>query len=329
MLRSSGVLRVLGTFAACGALLVSGAGVALAEPTPRTAQIEKTTEVSPQRHDLIVSSPAMGGKVQISVLTPADLSYSRGTLYLLDGAGAEDKVSDWLTKGGAEDYFADKDVTVVLPSGKGAFYTDWQQRDAAVGKPQWETFLTRELPPLINSTFNGNGNNAIAGLSMGGQAAYALAARHPGLYTGAGSLSGCPPVTGLANEGYVRTTMAKDGGDATNMWGPFGSPGWAAHDPSKRLDALRGKNLYISAGSGLPGPLDQTTELDDGMSREQTIAAGAALEIGAYRCSVEFAVVMRAHGVGATENFHLIGTHAWPYWAEDLKAMYPVLARGL
>lgn len=329
MPRSRGVFRLVGTLVACGAVLVSGATVAVADPAPRVAKIEKAEKVGAQRQDLTISSPAMGGDVKITVLTPADLSYSRGTLYLLDGAGAEDKVSDWITKGGAEDYFADKDVTVVLPSGKGAFYTNWQARDAVVGKPQWETFLTRELPPLINTTFNGNGNNAIAGLSMGGQAAYALASRHPGLYTGAGSLSGCPPVTGVANEGYVRTTMAKDGGDASNMWGPFGSAGWAAHDPSKRLDALRGKNLYISAGSGIPGPLDQTTELDDGMTREQMIAAGAALEIGAYRCSVEFALVMRANGVAATEDFHAIGTHAWPYWARDLKAMYPVLARGL
>lgn len=329
MPRSRGVFRAVGIFVACGAVLAAGTAVAVADPAPRVAKIEKVEKVGDQRQDLTVASPAMGGDVKITVLTPADLSYSRGTLYLLDGAGAEDKVSDWITKGGAEDYFADKDVTVVLPSGKGAFYTNWQARDAVVGKPQWETFLTKELPPLINNTFNGNGNNAIAGLSMGGQAAYALASRHPELYTGAGSLSGCPPVTGFANEGYVRTTMAKDGGDASNMWGPFGASGWAAHDPSKRLDALRGKNLYISAGSGIPGPLDQTTELDDGMTREQTIAAGAALEVGAYRCSVEFAVVMRANGVAATENFHVIGTHAWPYWAQDLKAMYPVLARSL
>lgn len=329
MARARGVIRVVGTFVACCAVMVSGVGIAVAAPAPRVAKIEKIDKVGAQRQDLTVSSPAMGGDMKISVLTPADTSQARGTLYLLDGAGAEDKDSDWLAKGGAEEYFADKDVTVVLPSGQGAFYTNWQHRDPVIGKPQWETFLTKELPPLINDKFNGNGNNAIAGLSMGGQAAYALTARYPRLYTGAGSMSGCPPVTGFANESYVRTTLAKDGGDATNMWGPWGAPGWAAHDPSKRLDVLRGKNLYISAGSGVPGPLDQTTELDDGMTREQMIAAGAALEIGAYRCSVEFALVMRANGVAATENFHTVGTHAWPYWARDLQSMYPVLAKGL
>lgn len=327
MERVGRVLRTIGGLVASAALATSGAAVVSAAPT--TAEIETVTQVGPQRQDLTIASPAMGGDVKISVLTPADRSGPRGTLYLLDGAGAKDRVSDWLTKGGAAEFFADKDVTVVLPSGEGAFYTNWQGRDAVFGQPQWETFLTKELPPLIDATFNGNGNNAIAGLSMGGQAAYALAARKPDLYTGAGSLSGCPPVTGPANEGYVRTTLAKDGADATNMWGPFGSSGWADHDPSQRLDALRGKNLFISAGSGIPGPLDLTTKLDEGLTREQMTAAGATLEAGAYRCSVEFAVLMRASGVAATSKFRAIGTHAWPYWKQDLKAMWPVLARGL
>ena len=321
------VMSAIGGLVTVAALAASGTAAVSAAPV--VAEIENVTQVGPQRQDLTIASPAMGGDVKVTVLTPADLSSPRGTLYLLDGAGAEDRVSDWLTKGGAEEFFADKDVTVVLPSGEGAFYTNWERRDPVFGQPQWETFLTKELPPLIDATFNGNGNNAIAGLSMGGQAAYALAARKPDLYTGAGSLSGCPPVTGVANEGYVRTTLAKDGADATNMWGPFGSRGWAEHDPSHRLDALRGKNLFISAGSGLPGPLDQTTQLEDGQTREQMIAAGVTLEAGAYRCSVEFALLMRARGVKATSKFRAIGTHAWPYWTQDLKAMWPVLARGL
>ncbi|PXW30670.1 UNVERIFIED_CONTAM: S-formylglutathione hydrolase FrmB [Williamsia faeni] len=321
------VLKVFGGLVLAAGLTTSVAAVVSAAPA--TAKIENVVQVGPQRQDLMISSPAMGGDVKITVLTPSNPTSSRGTLYLLDGAGAEGRVSDWLTKGGAQEFFADKDVNVVLPSGEGAFYTNWEQRDPVVGKPQWETFLTRELPPLINETFNGNGQNAVAGLSMGGQAAFALASRRPDLYTGAGSLSGCPPVTGLANEGYVRATVAKDGGDATNMWGPFGSSGWSEHDPSHRLDALRGKNLFISAGSGIPGPLDQTTQLEEGRTREQMIAAGVALESGAYRCSVEFALLMRAKGVPATENFHAVGTHAWPYWTQDLKTMWPVLARGL
>jgi S-formylglutathione hydrolase FrmB len=330
MPRTIPVLRIVAAMAASAAIVASSVAVATAEPVAGAAKIEKVVKVGPQRDDLTISSPAMGGLVHVTVLLPRDQSSSRGSLYLLDGAGDKSStVSDWIKKGGATAYFANKNVNVVLPAGKGAFYTDWQRRDPEIGKPKWETFLTSELPPLIDETYNSNGNNAVAGLSMGGQAAFALATRHPSLYTGVGSMSGCPPVSGPINESYVRATVAKDGGDATNMWGPWGSPGWAEHDPSGRLDALRGKRIYISAGSGVPGPLDQRTVPDPGFTKDQAIAAGGYLEMGAYRCSLEFAVLMRAAGISATEHFRTIGTHSWAYWAEDLKTMWPVLAPAL
>ena len=330
MPRTMSAVRLFGALATCGAVLASTSVTANATPVAGEATIEKVVKVGDQREDLTITSPAMGGDVHVTVLLPQDRSSSRGSLYLLDGAGSKSStVSDWIEKGNAEKFFADKDVNVVLPAGRGAFYTDWQRRDPEMGKPKWETFLTKELPPLIDETYTSNGNNAVAGLSMGGQSAFALATRHPSLYTGVGSMSGCPPVSGPINESYVRATVAKDGGDATNMWGPWGSPGWADHDPSGRLDALRGKQIYISAGSGVPGPLDRLTVPDPGFTRDQAVAVGGYLEIGAYRCSIEFAVRMRAAGIPATENFQVIGTHSWAYWAEDLKTLWPALSPGL
>jgi diacylglycerol O-acyltransferase/trehalose O-mycolyltransferase len=250
-----------------------------------------------------------------------------GTVYLLDGADGGEKVGDWITKGGAEQFFAGRNVNVVVPAGgAGSFYTDWTRRDRALGKPRWETFLTRELPPVIAERFGGDGRNAVMGLSMGGQAAFALAARHPELYRGVASLSGCPPVSGPANEAYVRTTVAKSGGDAGNMWGRVGGRQWRAHDPALRLDALRGKALYLAAGSGAVGPLDLVAERDpkDGPAEAQ-IAAGSALELGAYRCSLEFAAELTARGVPFTAGFRVIGTHIWDYWKRDLPAAWEVI----
>ncbi|MBD0863121.1 esterase family protein [Gordonia sp. zg691] len=304
--------------------------VAQAAPSP-AARIAKTVKQSALRTDVWVQSPSMGQRIKLSVLSPAGSSTPRSTVYMLDGAGNEGDVSDWITKGRAGAFFAGKNVNVVLPAGgKGTFYTDWQKKDAALGKPMWETFLTRELPPLINSRFDGNGKNAVIGLSMGGQAAFALAIRHPEMYTGVASLSGCPPVSGPLNEAYVRTTVGRDGGDATNMWGPFGSAGWRAHDPSLHLDKLRGKNLFISAGSGAVGPLDlqRRIEPEEG-PREVVTASSSALELGAYRCSLEFAITMRAARVPYTDGFRLIGTHTWAYWERDLEVLWPVLERGL
>ncbi|MGW6032219.1 alpha/beta hydrolase [Gordonia terrae] len=159
------------------------------------AWVVGSAAVGHQRHDLWIRSPAMGRDVPVTVLHPAH-ARPRGTLYLLDGGGRKTAVSDWIGDARADRYFGDKDVNVVLPGGQGAFYTNWQNVDATFGRPQWETFLTVELPPLIDGRFHGNGKNAIAGLSMGGQAAFTLATRRPGLYTGVGSISAfrSPPV---------------------------------------------------------------------------------------------------------------------------------------
>ena len=201
------------------ATVLGASPVASAAPAPpREVALDEVTKVSPRQLEVTVESPAMGGPVSVTVLLPRDTSRSRSTVYMLDGAGATGNVSDWITKGGAVTFFEDKDVNVVLPAGgKSTIYTDWERTDRVVGKPMWETFLTKELPPLIDRYYNGNGRNAIVGLSMGGQAALALTFRHPQLYTGAASLSGCPPTSGLLNEAYVRATVGRDGADATNM----------------------------------------------------------------------------------------------------------------
>lgn len=332
MMGTRRVAAMVATILGVGVLSAGLLGPAVAEAAPRVeARIVTTKPMSELRTDVWVDSPSMKQRIKVSVLTPAYSSGPRPTVYMLDGAGADGDVSDWITKGHAGAFFANKNVNVVLPvGGAGTFYTDWQHADPKLGKPMWETFLTKELPPLINSRFNGNGRNAVIGLSMGGQASFALAIRHPELYSGLASLSGCPPVSGAANEAYVRTTVGRDGGDATNMWGPFGSVGWQAHDPSLHLNALRGKDIFISAGSGAIGPLDITRRIepDEGPPVAVT-ASSSALEAGAYRCSLEFAWDLRTHNVPYTDGFRLIGTHTWAYWEQDLPAAWGTVSRHL
>ena len=149
---------------------------------------------------------------------------------------------------------------------------------------------------MINKQFNGTGRAALIGVSMGGQGAFALLSRHPNLFTGAASISGCPPVSGPLNQAYVRTTVAKSGGNADNMWGPPGSKLWVAHDPLMRLNALRGKNLFLSAGSGAIGPPDLLPQPKGDLPEDAVTASASALELGAYRCSLEFALQLAARG---------------------------------
>ncbi|WP_281180270.1 alpha/beta hydrolase-fold protein [Nocardia acidivorans] len=153
----------IGTHSSCaGALLRRlGVGVAVAltlavglpgGPQDRTAapvalrsNVIRVEPIGPHWDRVSVDSAAMGRPVAVDVLHGSGTG-PRPTLYLLDGVDAE-QVSDWLTKGDAAEFFADKPVDVVLPSGgTGSMYSDWQRPDAVLGWNRWETFLTSELP---------------------------------------------------------------------------------------------------------------------------------------------------------------------------------------
>ncbi len=314
---------------AAAGLLVSTVQ-APAEAAPRGAHVVAEKVRSIHRVDLMIKSPAMADPVPVTVLSPGGTA-PRPTVYLLDGADGGATVSDWITKGGAERFFAGRNVNVVLPAGgAGSFYTNWVARDQKLGKPQWETFLTDDLPTLIDSRFHGSGNNAVMGLSMGGQSAFALATRNPKLYRGVASMSGCPDITGDANVAYVRATVAKSGADPNKMWGAPGSANWRAHDPASNLNALRGKALFLASGTGAVGPQDLTQKRDpkDGPEDVQ-IAAGSGLEMGAYRCSVEFAARLQSKNIPFTSGFRLIGTHSWTYWKQDLPRAWDAISPSL
>lgn len=319
------------SMALCGLFpSVSAAGPRGAGLARQAASVDHVTMLTERRAAVFVHSPSMGEVVQVQVLLPADRSAARPTLYLLDGAGGGEESdyqeSTWTLKTDAVDFFADKDVNVVLPvGGTGSYYTNWKQPDPALGVDEWETFLTTELPPLIDTQFRGNGVNAIAGLSMGAHAALNLATRHPAMYRGVAAFSGCADNGQADSRLSVRATVAWKGGDADNMWGPDGDPEWAANDPMRNAEALRGKEIYVATGNGAAGPLDDPTTVD-GLS---ALTLGAALEAAALRCTQLFDDRLRELAIPATFRYRPAGTHSWPYWQQDLHDAWPTLARSL
>lgn len=79
----------------------------------------------------------MGRSVTVEVLPAPDGARPAPTLYLLNGVdggsgiGGWSAGSNWFTKTDATEFFADKQVNVVMPVGGGAsFYTDWRGRPA-------------------------------------------------------------------------------------------------------------------------------------------------------------------------------------------------------
>ncbi|MEU8897848.1 alpha/beta hydrolase family protein [Nocardia sp. NPDC048505] len=300
------------------------AGPVLLQPAPAAAaQIVRVEERGPTRSAVFVDSPAMGRVIQVDVLHPAD-GGPRPSYYLLDGLDPGVGQSTWTNATDAEPFFAGRRVNVVLPvGGQASYYTDWQQDDPKFGRYRWETFLTAELPPLIDARFDGNGVNGIGGLSMGGNAAFILAARNPHLYRAVAGYSACPD-TGLA-AAAIMFSVANRGGNPVNMWGPPGSPDWAAHDPALLAEGLRGKTIYLSTGTGLPGQ----HELEIKPQLPENLVLGGPIEAGVNACVVAFDQRLRGLGIPARIDHSLTGTHSWSYWQDTLHASWITLGPAL
>ncbi|WP_458685645.1 alpha/beta hydrolase [Nocardia tengchongensis] len=306
------------------AILIFGAGAVRADP-PADSAIFAASDIGPERTRISVYSASMGRTVTVDVLHPDD-DQPRPSYYLLDGVDSGAAETNWTQKTDIESFFAGKRVNVVLPvGGKGSFYSDWERPDPNLGGVQmWETFLTQELPPLIDQRFAGNGRNAIGGLSMGALSAAALTTRYPALYRGFAAFSGCLDTMSVNARLAIRNSVRWVGGNPENMWGPDGDPDWAAHDPLTNAPALRGKAVYVSTGSGTPGPESLTDPL-----MPQAVTFGAVLEYLVRGCTESFQRRLDEVDIPATFVFHPLGTHSWPYWQQDLHDSWPLMEAAL
>ncbi|MEU6584086.1 alpha/beta hydrolase family protein [Nocardia sp. NPDC046763] len=323
-------------------ILVSmAAGTASAQPdTPVTytgtsadgSRIVSSMTADTRLVTLQVYSAAMDKSIQVDVHRPPGTSQPAPVLYLLGGAGAADAVT-WQTQTDVLDFLAEKNVDVVQPiGGDFTYYTDWRAPDPALGVNKWKTFLTEELPPLVDEALNADGRNAIAGLSMAGTSALQLAIAAPGLYRSVAVYSGCAQISDPIGYHFANDVVTKGGGNSANMYGPEGDREWAVNDPYVHADQLRGLNLFISSGSGLPGRWDapggpHTLPGTDGWLQQLTIGGG--IEAATDFCSHNLKAKLDGLGIAATYDFTPTGTHSWGYWEDAMKRSWPVLATGL
>lgn len=288
------------------------------------SHIDHTVRIDDRRSTLYVYSAAMNRVIALDFIRAADTSVPRPTLYLLDGAedgiGWNGQETSWETKTDLIPFTADKNVNVVtVLDGRYTYYTDWQHDDPVLGRNKWTTFLTRELPPIIDAAYGTSGRNAIAGVSMSATSALALAEAAPGLYDAVGSFSGCAQTGTDPGRRYVQAVVASGGGNPWNMWGPDGSPGWQANDPSTdaNLTRLRGTDVYVSAGTGGPDASGVTPP------------SGGMLESVVARCTRQLQASTTRLGIPATFQYVPGGQHSWPYWQRSLHAAWPGFARAL
>lgn len=328
-------LGVLGGVVTCAALCftpVTAAQTVVPDHVPVAADaapaIASATALDDRLTLLTVDSPAMGRQVPVKVLRGPDASRSTGAFYLLDGNSGQVTENNWLDpeKGDARKFFADKDVTVVFPiGGTGTNYTDWEQDHPTFGRTQWATFLGEELPPLIDARFGTNGRSMIGGISSGATGAVLLAEQFPDVFVGAAGYSGCYLTTGPVGKAVTDLVVINGGARSELMWGPQSGPTWQEHDPVAGAAALAGRPVYLSSGSGLPGPHEDPTAPEFA----RTAVVGGALELGANLCTDQLAAALREHGAQVTRSATPTGTHSWPYWRDELARSWPVVATAI
>ncbi|MBH0778412.1 alpha/beta hydrolase [Nocardia bovistercoris] len=304
-----------------------------AEPPNEPTRVLNRTEGPGRQVELTVHSAAMARAVTVRVLPAANPDAPAPTLYLLNGVdGGAD--GNWFNRTDIGEFFGPRQVNVVVPfGGAGSWFTDWRADDPALGRQRWTTFLTRELPPLVDATFRGNGHNAIAGISMGATAVFQAALAAPGLFRAVGSFSGCASVSDPLGRTVVSGIITGHGGDPNNMWGGPDNPLWAANDPALHADKLRGLSLFVSASTGSPGnhdTLDDPRIGGDPLTLADRVVVGGAIETISADCTRRLRDRLVELRVPATVTVREGGTHAWPYWQDDLHAAWtqfePVLA---
>lgn len=323
------------TFAAAVTIgITAPLATAHAAPSDDSRVVSNTPNGSDQRELVTVHSASMNRDIPLDILRPKDRSKPAPTLYLLNGAGGGEDSASWANRTNYQQFFADKHVNVVTPL-KGAFsyYTDWERRDPVLGVQKWQTFLTQELPPVLDKYLASNGRNAVAGISMAGTTVLNLAIAAPKLYTMAASYSGCARTSDALGQQYIRMVIEDRGkADATNMWGPYGGQGWIKNDPYINAAKLRGTGVYLSSNTGLPGQdesVDPGSSTKEGAALADRIILGGGIEAVTNVCTQQMGQRLAQLGIPATIKIRPTGTHSWGYWERELHASWPAISASL
>ena len=154
---------------------------------PEGVSVDRIEWLTNRRVAVFIRSAAMPEQLmQVQILLARDWHSNPQAkfpeVWALDGLRARDDENGWTIETNIEQFYADKNVNVILPvGGESSFYSDWQRPNNGKNY-KWETFLTKELVPVLNNEFRSNDSRAVVGISMGGTAAINLAERNPHLF---------------------------------------------------------------------------------------------------------------------------------------------------
>ncbi|WP_276922389.1 alpha/beta hydrolase [Corynebacterium pyruviciproducens] len=289
-------------------------------------------------------SPSMNGRsVPLVVIHAKDPN--RPTLYVLNGGDGGEGSANWIMQTPMIDFYKEKNVNVVVPmEGKFSYYSDWvNDKKNLGGKQMWETFLTKELPPVIEKELQANDKRAITGMSMSATTVLLYAQHHPGFYDAIGSFSGCAQTTKDMGLIAINLTLDRASSNVNEMWGNGEAfqPGFADapidnylqyNDALINAEKLRGQTMYISNASGLSGRWDYWSSprtKGNSAAMAEVEVVGGVIEGATNYCTHQLKAKLDKAGIPAEWNFRPTGTHQWGYWEDDMHLSWPTLAKGM
>ena len=297
---------------------------------PEGVSVDRIEWLTNRRVAVFIRSAAMPEQLmQVQILLARDWHSNPQAkfpeVWALDGLRARDDENGWTIETNIEQFYADKNVNVILPvGGESSFYSDWQRPNNGKNY-KWETFLTKELVPVLNNEFRSNNSRAVVGISMGGTAAINLAERNPHLFKFVGSFSGYLDTTTTGMPTAIKAAQMDAGGyDSEAMWGPAGSQDWIDHDPKLGIEALKDMTVYVSSGSGR-----------DDFGNPESVAKGAAnpagvgLEVISRLSTQTFVDYASRTPVKPVVKFRPSGVHSWEYWQFEMTQAWPYIANAL
>ena len=297
---------------------------------PEGVSVDRIEWLTNRRVAVFIRSAAMSEQLmQVQILLARDWHSNPQAkfpeVWALDGLRARDDENGWTIETNIEQFYADKNVNVILPvGGESSFYSDWQRPNNGKNY-KWETFLTKELVPVLNNEFRSNNSRAVVGISMGGTAAINLAERNPHLFKFVGSFSGYLDTTTTGMPTAIKAAQMDAGGyDSEAMWGPAGSQDWIDHDPKLGIEALKDMTVYVSSGSGR-----------DDFGNPESVAKGAAnpagvgLEVISRLSTQTFVDYASRTPVKPVVKFRPSGVHSWEYWQFEMTQAWPYIANAL
>lgn len=297
---------------------------------PEGVDVDRVEWMSDRWANVYINSPSMPEEpVLVQVLLARDW-YSQPdrdfpSVWALDGLRARDDESGWTLATNIQQFYADKNVNVVMPvGGNSSFYTDWEEQPEDGVTYQWESFLTQELPAVLREGWRTNEQRAITGISMGGTAAVNLAHRNPDLFQFVGSFSGYLDTTSTGVPQAINyATNDGAGYDAQRMWGAYGSERWNENDPKQHTENLQDMTVYVAAGNGNAGPYDEQGPIPGYPANP----AAFGLEAMSRMTTQTFTRAAEANDVDVIAKYRDSGTHDWPYWQLEMTQAWPYIAQ--